>query len=283
MRYAPCSRNTVGFEPHLDTRGGLVAWTAASVRGTRAVLVRPRWHSAPLALCIVLPLIRNRNTSCDRHEGNGHRLPEGRANHDTNATDFGEERHHCSAYAAKSPGEHTDCEFSQPAGTPGDCVFSSAYGGSSSEPGGTTSPPPPPSSLPLPVITSFAAAPAFDGGRQSRATGGFYFTYAKEPTGPWAAPQLIFNSTRDNALGRLHPQSKRGPERRSQWSHHRPEHRSGHHSRRGLRTHADRAIHQGDRQHAQDLLLQFDLEPVHRGKDAVRVHHRTSLTNGPAA
>jgi hypothetical protein len=41
----------------------------------------------------------------------------------------------------------------------------------------------------------------FDGGRQSPATGGFYFTYAKEPTGPWAAPQLIFNSSRDNALG----------------------------------------------------------------------------------
>ena len=41
----------------------------------------------------------------------------------------------------------------------------------------------------------------FDGGRQSRATGGFYFTYAKEPTGAWASPQLIFNPTRDNALG----------------------------------------------------------------------------------
>ncbi len=41
----------------------------------------------------------------------------------------------------------------------------------------------------------------FDGGRQSAATGGFYFTYAKEPTGPWASPQLIFNPTRDNALG----------------------------------------------------------------------------------
>ena len=41
----------------------------------------------------------------------------------------------------------------------------------------------------------------FDGGRQSKETGGFYFTYAKEPTGPWAAPQLIFNPTRDNALG----------------------------------------------------------------------------------
>ena len=41
----------------------------------------------------------------------------------------------------------------------------------------------------------------FDGGRQSGATGGFYFTYAKEPTGPWTSPQLIFNPTRDNALG----------------------------------------------------------------------------------
>lgn len=41
----------------------------------------------------------------------------------------------------------------------------------------------------------------FDGGRQSGQTGGFYFTYAKEPTGPWASPQLIFNPTRDNALG----------------------------------------------------------------------------------
>ena len=41
----------------------------------------------------------------------------------------------------------------------------------------------------------------FDGGRQSQASAGFYFTYAKEPTGPWAAPQLIFNPTRDNALG----------------------------------------------------------------------------------
>jgi hypothetical protein len=41
----------------------------------------------------------------------------------------------------------------------------------------------------------------YDGGRQSQATGGFYFTYAKEPTGPWATPQLIFNPTRDNAYG----------------------------------------------------------------------------------
>lgn len=41
----------------------------------------------------------------------------------------------------------------------------------------------------------------FDGGRQSQATGGFYFTYAKDPAGPWATPQLIFNSSRDGALG----------------------------------------------------------------------------------
>ena len=41
----------------------------------------------------------------------------------------------------------------------------------------------------------------YDGGRQSPSTGGFYFTYAKDPTGPWATPQLIFNGTRDGALG----------------------------------------------------------------------------------
>jgi hypothetical protein len=41
----------------------------------------------------------------------------------------------------------------------------------------------------------------YDGGRQSPTTGGFYFTYAKDPTGPWAAPQLIFSASRDNALG----------------------------------------------------------------------------------
>jgi hypothetical protein len=40
----------------------------------------------------------------------------------------------------------------------------------------------------------------FDGGRQSQQTGGFYFTYAKELTGPWTTPQLIFNPTRDNAF-----------------------------------------------------------------------------------
>jgi hypothetical protein len=41
----------------------------------------------------------------------------------------------------------------------------------------------------------------YDGGRQSPSTGGFYFTYAKQPTGPWATPQLIFNGARDGALG----------------------------------------------------------------------------------
>jgi hypothetical protein len=41
----------------------------------------------------------------------------------------------------------------------------------------------------------------FDGGRSSMATAGTYFTYAKELTGPWATPQLIFNQARDNALG----------------------------------------------------------------------------------
>jgi uncharacterized protein DUF4185 len=41
----------------------------------------------------------------------------------------------------------------------------------------------------------------FDGGRQSAATRGIYFTYAKELWGPWATPQVIFNAARDNALG----------------------------------------------------------------------------------
>lgn len=41
----------------------------------------------------------------------------------------------------------------------------------------------------------------FDGGRQSAATRGLYFTYAKDPWGPWATPQLIFNGVRDNGLG----------------------------------------------------------------------------------
>jgi hypothetical protein len=41
----------------------------------------------------------------------------------------------------------------------------------------------------------------YDGGRVSRDTAGFYFTYASEPWGPWREPQLIFNATRDGALG----------------------------------------------------------------------------------
>jgi len=41
----------------------------------------------------------------------------------------------------------------------------------------------------------------FDGGRQSAATRGVYFTYAKELWGPWTTPQLIFNGLRDNGIG----------------------------------------------------------------------------------
>jgi uncharacterized protein (TIGR03437 family) len=41
----------------------------------------------------------------------------------------------------------------------------------------------------------------YDGGRQSPKTNGAYFTYSRQPWGPWAAPQLIFNRTRDNAYG----------------------------------------------------------------------------------
>ena len=41
----------------------------------------------------------------------------------------------------------------------------------------------------------------YDGGRQSQKTTGAYFTYAQQPWGPWAAPQLIFNAVRDNGLG----------------------------------------------------------------------------------
>jgi uncharacterized protein (TIGR03437 family) len=41
----------------------------------------------------------------------------------------------------------------------------------------------------------------YDGGRQSAATRGVYFSYAQQPWGPWATPQLIFSPTRDNALG----------------------------------------------------------------------------------
>lgn len=41
----------------------------------------------------------------------------------------------------------------------------------------------------------------YDGGRQSQATTGVYFTYAIDPWGPWSTPQLIFNPKRDHALG----------------------------------------------------------------------------------
>jgi len=41
----------------------------------------------------------------------------------------------------------------------------------------------------------------YDGGRQSNKTRGIYFTYAPQPWGPWATPQLIFNDVRDNAYG----------------------------------------------------------------------------------
>ncbi len=43
----------------------------------------------------------------------------------------------------------------------------------------------------------------YDGGRQSPSTGGVYFTYAKDPWGPWAEPQLIFNQRRDGANGKF--------------------------------------------------------------------------------
>jgi uncharacterized protein (TIGR03437 family) len=41
----------------------------------------------------------------------------------------------------------------------------------------------------------------YDGGRQSPATNGTYFTYAAQPWGPWATPQLIFNAVRDKGIG----------------------------------------------------------------------------------
>ncbi len=42
---------------------------------------------------------------------------------------------------------------------------------------------------------------AYDGGRQKPATAGVYVCYAPEPWGPWSAPQLVFNATRDHGLG----------------------------------------------------------------------------------
>ena len=41
----------------------------------------------------------------------------------------------------------------------------------------------------------------FDGGRGSTKTNGMYFTYAPQPWGPWATPQLAFNDCRDQGLG----------------------------------------------------------------------------------
>jgi uncharacterized protein (TIGR03437 family) len=44
----------------------------------------------------------------------------------------------------------------------------------------------------------------YDGGRGSAApnkTKGSYFTYAQQPWGPWAAPQLMFQESRDKAYG----------------------------------------------------------------------------------
>jgi hypothetical protein len=40
----------------------------------------------------------------------------------------------------------------------------------------------------------------YDGGRQTPATNGVYFSYASNPWGPWSQPQLIFNATRDHGL-----------------------------------------------------------------------------------
>jgi uncharacterized protein (TIGR03437 family) len=41
----------------------------------------------------------------------------------------------------------------------------------------------------------------FDGGRGSANTNGMYFTYAPQPWGPWATPQLVFNDCHDKGLG----------------------------------------------------------------------------------
>jgi hypothetical protein len=42
---------------------------------------------------------------------------------------------------------------------------------------------------------------AYDSGSGPPETRGFYFTYASEPWGPWRRPQLMFNATRDGAMG----------------------------------------------------------------------------------
>jgi Domain of unknown function (DUF4185) len=43
----------------------------------------------------------------------------------------------------------------------------------------------------------------YDGGRQSQATSGVYFTYAADPWGPWSEPRLVFNPKRDGAVGKF--------------------------------------------------------------------------------
>jgi hypothetical protein len=41
----------------------------------------------------------------------------------------------------------------------------------------------------------------YDRTRGAQDTRGFYFSQASEPWGPWQRPQLIFNATRDGAIG----------------------------------------------------------------------------------
>jgi hypothetical protein len=41
----------------------------------------------------------------------------------------------------------------------------------------------------------------YDGGRQTEATTGIYFSFAPAPWGPWSVPQLIFNAKRDRGFG----------------------------------------------------------------------------------
>jgi hypothetical protein len=41
----------------------------------------------------------------------------------------------------------------------------------------------------------------YDGGREQPTTAGIYFTYAAQPWGPWATPQLIYNLERDPGRG----------------------------------------------------------------------------------
>ncbi len=59
----------------------------------------------------------------------------------------------------------------------------------------------------------------YDGGRNDPQTTGIYFTYAMQPWGPWAKPQLIFNGARDHGDGvfiyapNLSPAGPSGPTR----------------------------------------------------------------------